>query len=137
MVYFMGNENGNFGRNIISDSIINIAFFFEQNVSSLNTRISIFSSSIRSLVMAATPKSVLYVALMGTILSVLISICCKRLFTTWTNIFIIGFAFNLIEVLIPPLVSATIRTKPLFLSASCLHNRDTTTKAKMPGCINR
>ena len=87
--------------------------------------------------MAATPKSVLYVALMGTILSVLIAICCKRLFTAGAYILIIGFAINLIEVLIPPLISATVRTESLCLSPGCLHNRDSTVKAEMPGFINR
>ena len=87
--------------------------------------------------MAATPKSVLYVALMGTILSVLIAIGCKRLFTARADIFIIGFSLHLVEMAVPPLISATVRTEPLCLSPGCLHNRDSTVKAEMPGFINR
>ena len=73
--------------------------------------------------MAATPKSVLYVALMGTILSVLIAIGCKRLFTARADIFIIGFAINLIQVLIPPLVSTTVRAESLLLPTRNLNRR--------------
>ena len=96
----------------------------------------IVSFSICSLVITATPKSVLYVALMGTILPVLIAISCKRLFTARADIFIIGFSLHLVEMAVPPLISATIRTESLFFSPRCLHNRDSTAKTKMSFCID-
>ena len=70
--------------------------------------------------MAATSESVLDIAGMTAIFSVLIPIGTKWLFTIGAYKLIISFTVHLIKIAVPPLISAFIRAEPLLLPSSRL-----------------
>ena len=96
----------------------------------------IFSFWICYLVMTATSESVLDIAGMTAVFSVLIPICTKRLFTMGAYKLIIGFTIHLIKVAVPPSISALIRAELLLFPSSRLHHLFATPKAMMYFSVN-